>query len=219
MEAVDPKFVTEGLLRAREKTIAGLATLRGELKEGMTEDEARKLALRVFREQGVTKHWHKPYIRFGAGTTLTFNDPLQPDYRLQTGDPYYIDLGPVWSDPELGLEYEGDYGDTFVFGENAEAEKCAATARQLFGEAKSAWRSQSLSGQGLYEFLRRRSHEMGYLLVDGVEGHRVADFPHHRYSKAQLATVPFFPSAAVWVLELQLNDPQRRFGAFFEDLL
>ncbi|MBS1960797.1 MAG: hypothetical protein JST04_01170 [Bdellovibrionales bacterium] len=55
--------------------------------------------------------------------------------------------------------------------------------------------------------------------MEKVDGHRMADFPHHRYAKERLAEVPFVPSPDLWVLELQLNDPANRFGAFFEDLL
>src|SRR4051812_48040550 len=90
LEAVNPRFVMAGLLRAREKTIQTLEDIRGRLKEGMTEDGARKLALQVFAERGVSKHWHKPNIRFGRGTTLTFHDPLQPEYQLTNGDPYFL---------------------------------------------------------------------------------------------------------------------------------
>ena len=38
--------------------------IRQALKEGMTEDEARLLALAIFRDHGVTKHWHKPKLEF-----------------------------------------------------------------------------------------------------------------------------------------------------------
>jgi hypothetical protein len=84
------------------------------VQEGMTEREAMKMAFEVFKENGVTKHWHKPYVRFGPGTALSFNDPLQSDYRLQKDDPFYIDLGPAWRDEETGIEYEGDVGN-FLF--------------------------------------------------------------------------------------------------------
>lgn len=211
IEAVDPKFLKEGLFQAREKTITALEIIRSQLKEGLTEDDARKLALRVFQEMGVTKHWHKPHIRFGAGTALTFHEPPQQDYKLKSGDPYYIDLGPVWRDSELGLEYEGDYGDTFVLGVNTEAERCAAAARQIFEEAKEKWRSSKLTGPQLYEFLAQRSKELVYSLLENVDGHRLSDFPHQKYSKERLARVPFTPSEATWVLEVQINDPQMRF--------
>lgn len=219
IEAVHPQFVMEGLYRAREKTIGVLSEVRSQLRVGMTEDDARKLTLEIFAARGVTKHWHKPYVRFGAGTALTFHQPLQPDYRLQENDPYYLDLGPVWPDPALGLEYEGDFGDTLIFGKNPEAEKCANAARSLFNVAKSKLADKSVTGQSLYDDLRKRSAEMGYTLTADVEGHRLSDFPHHKYSKERLAKVPFFPKPGLWVLEIMLADPNKRFGAFFEDII
>lgn len=216
---MSPEFIRDGLFRAREKTISVLEEIRRMLREGMTENDARLLALTVFKSHGVTKHWHKPYIRFGSGTTLTFNEPLQAEYRLRTGDAYYLDLGPVWADADLGLEYEGDYGDTFAFGRNTEAEKCAETAHAIFREAQAAWRATKLTGEELYRLMEKRARKEGYVFVAGVEGHRVSDFPHHKYTKENLARMPFVPSESIWVLELQLNDPAGRFGAFFEDLL
>jgi hypothetical protein len=172
LEGVHPDFISAGLMRAREKTIQVLELVRNEFKEGMTEEVARKLAMDIFADHGVTKHWHRLYVRFGPGTILTFNDPVQPDYRLQENDPYYLDLGPVWKDAELGLEYEGDYGDTFVFGENAEANRCAQAARDLFAEAKQFWATDQSSGEAIYERLKRRTVALGYELVEGVEGQK-----------------------------------------------
>ena len=114
-------FILEELMRAREKTIAVTYEIKKAIEIGMTEDDARKLSLDFLA--WCKEHWHKPYIRFAQGTTLTFHNPLQPSYKLQQGDIFYIDLGPIWPNEELGLHYEGDYGDTFVYGENNEAGK------------------------------------------------------------------------------------------------
>lgn len=138
-EGTSPKFDPGFIRRAQEKTVEVTREVRDAIREGMTELEARKMAVEIFRKYGVTKHWHQPYIRFGAGTTLTFHEPLQADYRLKSGDAFYVDLGPVWSDSENGIEYEGDYGDTFVLGENEEAETCARTPHEasVFAERVS----------------------------------------------------------------------------------
>lgn len=219
IESVGPQFIKEGLLQARAKTIDALEKIRSLFKEGMTELEARKIALGVFSDLGVKKHWHQPYIRFGKGTTLTFNQPLQSEYVLQADDPYYLDLGPVWKDKELGLEYEGDYGDSFEFGNHPEGRKCAQTAREIFTEAKSKWQAQRLTGEEIYRFMKNRATEEGYLLLEEVEGHRLSDFPHQKYSRMHLGELTFTPSESLWVLELQLNDRSGRFGAFYEDLI
>lgn len=220
IESVDPLFIQEKLKQAQSKSWEVLNKIRSQLSEGLTEDEARKLALKVFQDHGVSKHWHKPYIRFGVGTKLTFHDPLQDNYRLQMGDPVSIDLGPVWPDAETGLSYEGDVGDTFSFGaSNPEVENFAQTVRDLFKEAKSEWHSKKLTGQEIYEFLGKRAQSMGYKLVAEVAGHRVGDFPHQKYTKERLSRVQFQPKSNIWVLEIQLIHPGLNIGAFFEDIL
>jgi len=223
IEAVNPQFVRETQLKAQKRTWEVLETIHSQLKIGMTENDARLMALEVFKKLGVTKHWHRPYVRFGPGTTLTFNDPIQPDYKLQQGDPIYLDLGPVWPAEALGvsgtLEYEGDVGDSFVMGVNAEATACIQTARDLFIEARAQWLSGKLTGEEIYAFLKSRACDLGYELVEQVHGHRMSDFPHQKYTKEKLATLSFHPSDALWILEVMIKHPKLPIGAFFEDLL
>ena len=219
IEGVAPGFLREGLLSAQKKTWDAFHKIRERLIPGMTEDEARKTALAVFAELGVTKHWHRPYTRFGAGTALTFFDPVQPDYRLREDDPVYLDLGPVWVDADSGLEYEGDVGDTYVLGENPAAQKCAETARALFNEAQERWRGGDLTGEGIYRLLKTRTEELGYLLTEKVEGHRLSDFPHFKYGKERLGQLTVKPGAFLWILEVHIRASGGEFGAFFEDLL
>jgi hypothetical protein len=220
LEGVHPRFLKQGMLYAREKSWEAYHAIKRELKEGMTEPEARKLALGVFADMGVVlkKHWHQPWVRMGEGTRLTFSQPMQPDYRLQPGDAVYMDLGPIFKDPETGIEYEGDVGDSFAFGENAEAEKCGAFARELYHEGLENWR-QGWTGKQIYERIIARTREAGYEFRDSVVGHRVGDFPHQRYTKEELPRLEFNPSSHLWVLELQIVHPTLPVGAFFEDLL
>lgn len=222
VEAVDPAFLLEGFLAAQAKTWDTLHVIRAQLREGMTEDEARRLALQIFADHGVQKHWHKPYIRLGPGTALSYHNPFQPTYRLQPGDPFFIDVGPIWpaADPRHRLSYEGDVGDSFVFGgTNPAAHACIEAVHALFAQGQQAWAHQYLSGQQLYDFLENQAKTMGYRLIKEVDGHRLSDFPHHKYSRDRLAHLPFHPKAHAWVLEVQIVDPAGRFGAFFEDLL
>jgi Xaa-Pro aminopeptidase len=218
-EKVDPKFLREGMLTAREKSWEAFQLIKSQLKEGLTEGEAREVCLQVLKEKGAEKHWHRPYVRLGKGTALSFHDPVQPSYRLQKNDPVYIDLGPVWKDSLSGLEYEGDVGDTFVFGKYPDAERCALRAQQIFVEAQEKWRAEKCSGSELYSFIEKRANDLGYQLLEKVDGHRLGDYPHTKYSKERLAKVEFNPTTCLWVLEVQLLDPDKRFGAFYEDLL
>lgn len=230
IEKVGVPFLGERLLDAQLKTIQVCQEIKSKIEVGMTEVQACKMALDCFKNHGVTKHWHRPTIRLGRGTTLSFFDPIQTEYRLEENTPFYIDLGPVWpgeTPSDLGVEYEGDYGDTYVLGQFPEAQHCAEVARSLFYETKNLWRNswlnspdvEKFSGKALYQHLKKRANELGYLLIEGVAGHRIGDFPHQRHSKEQLANIDFIPNPHLWVLEIHIVEPQRRFGAFFEDIL
>lgn len=219
LEGVDPKFVRAGIFAARDKTIAAFEAIKSLLKEGMMEEDGRKLGLQVFADLGVQKHWHTPHVRFGSGTTLNFSSSVKTDHRLTAGDACYIDLGPIWNDPQYDLAYEGDYGDSFVFGENAEAAHCGDVCRKLFAEAKTAWKDHAITGLAIYEMLKQRASEEGFQLLEEVGGHRIGDFPHHRFTKSNLSHFAFIPTSSLWILEVQIIDPKNRFGAFFEDIL
>lgn len=219
LEAVGPQFLRESLLKAQHQTRMIVLEVLSQIQVGMTEDEARILALDIFADHGIQKHWHRPYIRFGPGTILSFHDPVQPDYKLQENDILYIDMGPVIRDEALGVEYEGDYGDSYILGENKEANVCIQSARKLFLEARSKWLLEHYTGEQMYEFLKSRAESLGYKLHQKVLGHRVSDFPHHKFTKEKLGALKFKPSQSIWVLEVHLLDSRNRFGAFFEDLL
>ncbi len=210
----------EGVLFARQKSWEALDLIKPKiLVEGISEVEARKIIIQSFLELGVKTHWHQPYVRFGIGTKSTYADPLSDDHRLKKNDPVYIDIGPVWSHERTGVKFEGDVGDSFVFGENEIAEHCGQTVRQLFSETKSSWRNNQWTGPEIYEYLKNRSRSLGYSLLVDVDGHRIGDFPHHRYSKEGIPNLHFHPSAHLWILEIQIVHDELPIGAFFEDLL
>ena len=219
IEGVHPSFIKEGLLLARAQSWSAFQQIRAQIKEGMTEVQARKLAVSVFADLGCKKHWHQPSIRFGDGTRLTFHKPLRDDYQLRPDDPVYMDLGPVWKESETGIEYEGDVGDSFVFGVNPAADHCIQTARSLFESAKQKWKAEKCTGKALYEQIAFQAQTAGYQFVENVVGHRLGDFPHQKYSKQELPHVSFYPTGYLWILELQIIHPELPIGAFYEDLL
>lgn len=51
------------------------------------------------------------------------------------------------------------------------------------------------------------------------DGHRISDFPRHKYTLERVANFPIKATDSLWILELQINDPKNRFGAFYEDIL
>lgn len=223
-EAIHPTLAhadaISGVLFARKKSWEAMDLIKPQvLVEGISEVEARKIILQSFLELGVKTHWHQPYVRFGPGTKCTYADPLRDDHRLKMNDPVYIDIGPVWLDEKTGIKFEGDVGDSFVFGENKAAEHCGTAVRQLFAETKAAWHSEQWSGPQIYEYLRTRARSLGYSLLSDVDGHRIGDFPHQRYSKEGIPNLHFHPSAHLWILEIQIVHDELPIAAFYEDLL
>lgn len=222
-EKVGPDFLLQGLLHAQNCTKKVVSDFIQKLHagdfEGFTETQARKAIMHLFTQAGVTKHWHIPFIRFGPGTVLTFNDPLQKTYTLQKNDACFIDVGPVFLDPKTGVEYEGDYGESLVYGHNEPAQKCIHAAKEIFMAAQKEWNEKKLTGLELYQFVKKRTDELGYDYVEPVLGHRISDFPHSKYARGDLGSRTFTPSASVWVFEVQIKMKNEPIGAFFEDLL
>ncbi len=222
LEKVGEQFMVSGLLKAREKTIEVLNVIRSEFKEGQSENDARLMALSIFEDYGVKKHWHRPFIRLGEGTVLSFHDPIS-ESRLKPNDVFHLDLGPVWPSEKLGLssslEYEGDYGDTFVFGKNDDAVKMIEAVHRILLEAQAEWKKKKISGETIYQFMKQQAEKSGYVFVDRVEGHRVSDFPHHKYTRESLSKINFIPKSSLWVTEIMICHPNLKMGAFYEDLM
>jgi Xaa-Pro aminopeptidase len=214
IEQTKVDFSLPEILRTRELSWKALKLMAERFHVGMTEEEANKLALTTIAELGGEKNWHRPHVRFGVNTLLSFRGASEP-VKLSHDDIYFIDLGPVFGG------YEGDVGDTFVMGgENADPEKirCAKDCRALFETLKAKWNA-GLTGAALYDFAETEARRLGWQLNLEAAGHRVADFPHHLYYKGSLRDAGFNPRSHVWILEVQIRHPEKPFGAFYEDLL
>lgn len=213
VEKTGPHFNWDEFKAVQKQTIEALHVIAREIQPGMLESEAYELSKSTLTELGFGKSWHRPYVRFGANTTLMFGQPSPAGTRLQETDLFYLDIGPVKNG------YEGDAGDTFLVGHNPEMEKCIADTRSVFFEAQEQWRRHRTTGQELYRYADQLASQKGWILNLKWHGHRVSDFPHQVYFKGNIAELEFTPSAGLWVLEIHLCDPQGRFGAFYEDLL
>jgi methionine aminopeptidase len=212
-EAVGQAFSPGAMIEARDLTFEAVRRIAGRIQAGMTEGQAHRLAQDVLEAMGMERLWHRNVIRFGAGTLETFAGAFQPDYVLEPDDIFYVDLGVVWNG------HEGDAGDTFVVGEDAEMHACAEAARTLWREVAGLWREGGLSGSALYAEAEARAAAMGWPLNHAVKGHRVSDFPHAIYKAGALGGLDKPPTTGLWVLEIQIAHPTRPFGAFYEDLL
>jgi CDP-4-dehydro-6-deoxyglucose reductase, E3 len=211
-ERSGPQFDLAGIVAARERSIAAVTDIAALLRPGMSGAEARALADARLRAMGSQRNWHPTIVRFGEDTTCTSREPGDPSRRLRADDIVFIDIGPVWDG------YEGDYGDTFVFGADQAHRRCAEAARAVFAEARAAW-MDGASGIDLYALAETAARRHGCTLVHEMAGHRVSDFPHALYGRHKLAQAGFAPGEGLWVLEIQVRDQIRPIGAFFEDVL
>ena len=211
-ERVGPKYSLDGMLAAREQSIRALAQIVGKLRISMTTGEAVAMANDHLRRMGSSHTWHPTYIRFGDDTVRTPRQGVEQGRKLRDTDIAVVDLGPVWDG------YEGDFGDTIVFGENSLYRACAQAARDVFTAAKEAWQT-GLTGRELYDFAETAAARGGWQLERNLAGHRISDFPHALFGPAKLAEMEIVPSDTVWVLEIQLRHPIEPVGAFYEDIL
>jgi methionine aminopeptidase len=212
-EAVGETFSLPAMVKARDLTFEAVRRIAAEIRPGVTEGRGNEIAQEVLEAMGMDRLWHRNLVRFGPGTILTFHADFQPDYVLQANDIFFVDLGAVFHG------HEGDAGDTFVVGDDAEMHACAQAARTLWHEVAARWRDEGVTGEALYQFAKSRAEAMGWTLNWEVKGHRVSDFPHAIYKAGALGDFEGVPATGLWILEIQIAHPTRPIGAFYEDLL
>ena len=213
LEKVGSAFSKEQMLAIRDKTRAAIHLIASKVKPGMVEEDAVAMAKGILAAQGMLRGWHDVYVRFGANTTKTFGAPSDPGVVLGENDIFFLDIGPVYQ------QWEGDGGDTFVTGTDPAMSRSAEDARALFHTVRKKWQSEGWTGRQLYDFAESAARDMGWELNLDLSGHRISDFPHAAIYDGPMATIGFCPSPLVWVLEIHIRHPVRRFGAFFEDML
>ncbi|NWN49719.1 M24 family metallopeptidase [Pseudomonas sp. MAFF 301514] len=211
-EKVGPRYSFDGMLAARDQSIRALAAIASRLRVGMTTGEALDMAAAQLQAMGASHTWHPTYIRFGADTVRPPREGIDRQRRLRASDIVVVDLGPVWDG------YEGDYGDTFVFGDSPLHLACKTALHEVFDETRDAW-LRGLTGRELYDFAEQSAVAKGWRLARNLAGHRLADFPHALFENKELADLDIPPSEMAWVLEIQLCHPTEPVGGFFEDML
>ncbi len=213
LEDVGAAFTVEKMLFVRARTRKAIHEIAARVSPGMVEEDAVEMAKDLLAGLDMVKGWHDVYVRFGSNTLKTFGAPSDPGVILGENDLFFIDIGPVWKD------WEGDGGDTFVIGSAPDMARCAADARKLFHIVRRNWLETGLSGKGLYDFAASEAEAMGWELNLDLSGHRLSDFPHAAIYDGPLAEIDFRPSPLLWVLEIHIRDRDKKFGAFFEDML
>jgi Xaa-Pro aminopeptidase len=213
IEKTGTGFSVEKMLEIRTKAQEAVKLIASRVTVGMLEEDANKVVVDTLREMGASKAFHKPYIRFGSNTTITFGADSVPGVRLGEDDIYFIDIAPIWDG------YEGDAGDTFVTGGNAEMKRCAADARKIFEAVAAKWKNESATGVELYDFAQKMAKELGWELNMDLGGHRLGDYSSAEYYEGPLHEITFHPAPNIWMVEIHIRNPQNTFGAFYEDLL
>ena len=212
-EAVGTAFSLPAMTHARDQTFAAVNHIAAAMRPGMNEVEACEVAKGILQNMGMDRIWHQIIVRFGANTLKTFAARIDAESVLAEQDLILIDLGVVWDG------HEGDAGDTFVLGDDAEMHACAAFARTLWQDVAAHWRIHQTNGTALYDYARQQAEAAGWVLNLDIKGHRVSDFPHAIYKAGKLGDFDLCPDTGLWILEIQIAHPTRPFGAFYEDLL
>lgn len=212
-ERVGPTFSVDGMLRARQQTREAIHAIARRVTPGMVEEDAVAMAKIVLIDAGLELSWHPTRVRFGVNTIRAMKQASQPGVVLQDNDIFFLDIAPRVD------AWEGDGGASFVVGENAEYARCAKDAEVLFHDVRKKWSHEKLSGRDLYAYADTKARAMGWELNFDLPGHRISEFPHAAIHTGSLADFDVSPSAMRWILEIHLRDPQKRFGAFFEDML
>ena len=212
-EKVGPNYDRDQMYVARRLTFDAINDIARRIQPGMSEEEGVALAKASLKQAGLLRGWHGVYVRFGRNTVLDYYDVSEPGVVLAENDIFFIDIGPVWE------KWEGDGGDTFVGGVDAEMHRAKRDVRVLFDRVQDKWRADSLTGAALYGYAEAQARELGWQLNLKVAGHRLGDFPHKAQHSGNLAATNFTPTSDLWVLEMQIRHSERSFGAFYEDLL
>jgi hypothetical protein len=213
LEAVGGKFDEEKMLFVRDRTRNAIHEIASRVKPGMVEEDAVEMAKDLLASLGMLKGWHEVYVRFGANTLKTFGAQSDQGVVLGENDIFFIDIGPVWE------KWEGDGGDTFVFGDDPDMLALKRDVRVLFDRVHDRWRGERLTGAALYAYAAAEAEAMGWVLNLDMPGHRLSDFPHSAIHKGPLAQAPYSPSSGLWVLEIQIRHPTLPISAFYEDLM
>lgn len=212
IEQVSHKFNIEDLIKAQNKTKEVVLSFSKKIHKGMSEKEGHQLLEKMLDDSGLEKRWHPTKFRLNKNTIKSFKENSD-EVIANSNDLFFIDIGPVY------FNHEGDYGETFVLGDNEEDKLLAHSAKEIFEIVSQVWKLEKKSGEELYQMASHEAMKRGYLLNTKMYGHRIGDFPHALYSRESLGNLNFPPTPSLWVLEIHIIDEKRNRGAFFEDIL
>lgn len=174
---------------------------------------------------GIKKFWHKRIVRSGVNTLLPY-DENPPDLILQADDILFLDFGPVIE------EWEGDFGRTYVIGDDTSKVKLKNDIEIAWLEAKKWFEERSqLTGAEFWNYIVNLAAKYGYEYGGQLGGHLIGHFPHERlepknyglYVHPENHNDMFLPDAngnrRHWILEIHFIDREKQIGGFYEQLL
>ncbi|NQY80289.1 MAG: aminopeptidase P family protein [Candidatus Caenarcaniphilales bacterium] len=203
----------EKILESRAKARTLLNEIKAVIKPGIKESKAYSLTEEIYKKHNVTKSWHKPYIRFGENTLLTYADRAEEDLVLKEEDIAFIDIGPIFGD------IEADLGETLVFGNNKIHQELKQASKELFKEGDNFYKDKNPSGSEMYDFLVEKTKSYGFEFNLGNCGHLIGLFSHSACYKDGMRYFTEKMQPGIWILEIQIRHPEIKAGAFFEDIL
>jgi methionyl aminopeptidase len=213
IEGTGTGFDLDGFMAVRARTRRAVHLIADQLTPGLSEEQAKEIARTTLSALEMRRGWHHIIVRCGSNTTKDFMERSEPGVVLGENDIFFVDIGPVYGD------FEGDAGDTFVFGDDQRHLKAQRDVRQIWEIVRAKWLAERVTGVELYEFAIETTERFGWKLNMDLSGHRLSDYPHSAHYDGPLAEVGFAPSPNLWVLEIAIASPDKSFGAFYEDLL
>lgn len=221
IEKCGEKFDEKKILTARKCSKDVVQKVFKQLSPGLSEKEIVDILDRELFSASAERLWHPTKVRIENSTVKSFPEAFDSSKKLSLGDLISFDVGPVFDD------HEGDFGETFIFGENAveeipfynEKKLLVSFSKELFETLKKEFVENKLTGVALYERAVLLTENAGLEFNLRMGGHRLGDFPHAIYFKGKLKDMEFEPQSGLWILEIHVIDRRVSLGAFFEDLI
>ena len=196
------------------------------IKPGKSEDELNEDIFKLADEiYGINKYWHKRIVRSGANTLVPY-DENPPNLIIQEDDILFLDFGPIIED------WEGDFGRTYVIGNDPHKHKLKNDIELAWHEAKHWFGEQTkLTGAEFHQYIMELAKKYGWAYGGQLAGHLIGHFPHERlepknyglYVHPENPNDMFLPDAngnkRHWILEIHFINTEKQFGGFFEQLL
>jgi methionyl aminopeptidase len=170
IEATGNLFELDGFMAVRARTRRAVHGIAEQISPGMSEEEAKEIARSILASLEMRRGWHHIIVRCGSNTTKDFMERSEPGVVLQEKDIFFIDIGPVYGD------FEGDAGDTFVFGDDPLHVKAKEDVREIWEMVRAKWFAEHITGVELYQFAIKTSQDLGWKLNMDLSGHRLSEY-------------------------------------------